>query len=60
MDGPRDCHTEWSEISQTEKNKYQILTHICGIQKNCTDAIENKHMDTQGEEEVWDDLGDWD
>ena len=24
------CHTEWSE-SEREKNKYHILTHICGI-----------------------------
>ena len=21
----------WSEVSQTEKNKYHILMHICGI-----------------------------
>ena len=26
-----------SELSQKEKNKYCILTHICGIQKNGTD-----------------------
>ena len=26
-----------SEVSQKEKNKYCILTNICGIQKNCTD-----------------------
>ena len=26
-----------SEVSQKEKNKYHILTHICGIQKNGTD-----------------------
>ena len=26
-----------SEISQKGKNKYRILTHICGIQKNGTD-----------------------
>ena len=26
-----------SELSQKEKNKYRILTHICGIQKNGTD-----------------------
>ena len=25
-----------SEVSQKEKNKYRILTHICGIQKNGT------------------------
>ena len=26
-----------SEVSQKEKNKYCILTHICGIWKNSTD-----------------------
>ena len=26
-----------SEVSQKEKNKYRILTHVCGIQKNGTD-----------------------
>ena len=26
-----------SEVSQKEKNKYYILTHTCGIQKNGTD-----------------------
>ena len=26
-----------SEVSQTEKDKYRILTHICGIQKNGRD-----------------------
>ena len=26
-----------SEVSQKEKNKYRISTHICGIQKNGTD-----------------------
>ena len=26
-----------SDVSQKEKNKYHILTHICGIQKNGTD-----------------------
>ena len=47
-----------SEVSQKEKNKYCILTHICGIKKNATDEpvckaeietdVENKHMDTKG------------
>ena len=48
-----------SEVSQKDKNKYRILTHICGIQKNgadepvCKAEIEttdvgNKHMDTKG------------
>ena len=26
-----------SEVSQKEKNKYRILTHICGIYKNGTE-----------------------
>ena len=26
-----------SEVSQKERNKYCILTHICGLQKNGTD-----------------------
>ena len=32
VDGPR----EWSksEVSQKEKNKYHLLTHICGLWKN--------------------------
>ena len=35
MDGPRNCHT--SEVNQKVKNKYCILMHICGIQKNGTE-----------------------
>ena len=30
MDGPRECHTQWS---QKEKSKYRILMHIHGILK---------------------------
>ena len=47
-----------SEVSQKEKNKYHILVHIYGIQKNGTDEpicragietdIENRLMDTAG------------
>ena len=47
-----------SEVSQKEKNKYRILTHICGIKKNGTDElickaetetdVENRRMDTKG------------
>ena len=58
-----------SEVSQKEKNKYRILTHICGIQKNATDepvckaAIETQTQRTyvwtpRGEGE-WGELGDW-
>ena len=28
MDGPRDCHTEWSKA---EKDKYDMISLICGI-----------------------------
>ena len=31
MDGPRACYTEWSEVSQKEKDKYNILMHVYGI-----------------------------
>jgi len=53
-----------SEVSQKEKEKYRILTHIYGIQKNGTEEficraangetdIENRPMDTgRGEERV--------
>ena len=50
-----------SEIGQKEKNKYCILMHICGIQKNGTNEpickaeieiqIGNKCIDTKGERE---------
>ena len=30
MDGPRYCHTKWS---QTEKDKYHMIQHVCGIFK---------------------------
>ena len=35
MDGPRDCHIEWSKSER--ENKYHILTLICGIWENGTD-----------------------
>ena len=44
-----------SEVIQKEKNKYCILTHICGIQKNgiddliCKQKQRQRHMDTKGE-----------
>ena len=59
-----------SEVSQKEKNKYRVISLICGIQKNDTDEfiykaeiesdVENKHMDTKGGSGGWDELGDWD
>ena len=28
-----------SEVSQKEKNKYRLLTHVCGVKKNGTDEL---------------------
>ena len=44
-----------SEVSQKEKNKYRILTHICGIQKNGTDEpISKGEVETQTQiTDVW-------
>ena len=37
-----------SEVSQKEKNKYRILTHICGTQKNGTDEpVFRSEIETQ-------------
>ena len=58
------------EVSQKEKNKHYILTHICGVQKNGIDDLiykteiktqmqRIKHRDIIGER-GWDELGDWD
>ena len=56
-----------SEVSQKEKNKYRILTHICGIQKNGTDEpicragierqMQRTDMWTRREGGGWDELG---
>ena len=47
-----------SEVSQKEKEKYRILTHICGIQKNGTEEfsyreeMKDRHREqTYGHEE---------
>ena len=68
VDGPRDCHTEWS---QKEKNKYCMLMLYVESGKNGIDLIckaqleiqtENKRMDNKGLGKGWwwDELGDWD
>ena len=31
VDGRRDCHT--SEVSQIQKVKYHMISHVCGIEK---------------------------
>ena len=58
-----------SKVSQKEKNKYRILTHACGIQKNGTDGpicrsgIEMQMQETDMWQQGWwwcDELGDWD
>ena len=57
-----------SKVSQKEKNKYHILTHVCGIQKNGTDEpifrarveTQRTDMQTQGARGGWDKLGDQD
>ena len=37
-----------SEVSQKEKNKYHILMHICGVQKNGTNkCICKAEIETQ-------------
>ena len=37
-----------SERSQNEKNKYRILTHVCGIQNNgLDDLIFKREIETQ-------------
>ena len=58
-----------SEVSQKEKNKYHILAHIYGIQKDGTDELICKEeIETQAQrtnvwtpsgEGEWDELGDW-
>ena len=62
-----------SRVSQKEKNKYRILMHVCGTQKNGTDEqgwraeVETQLQRTnvwtpRGENRCgeWDELGDWD
>ena len=59
-----------SEVSQKEKNKYHILTHVCGTQKNGTNELIYKtEIESQIQKtNLWlpggkggkDKLGDWD
>ena len=60
-----------NEVSRKEKNKYRIISPICGIQKNDTDELTCKtEIETQmqrtnvwirrEEGGGWDELGDWD
>ena len=57
-DGPRDCHTEWSE-SEREKQMVNINVYMWTLEKwyrwiylqsrNRDSQVENKHMDTKRE-----------
>ena len=70
MDGPRDCHTEWSKLNN---NKYHMLSLICVYLKwykwykwtsvqNRNRLIDIENKVTVTEEEKWgrDQLGVWD
>ena len=69
VDGPRDCHTEWSKSERENQISY-INTYMWDLEKwySWTDLqgrsrdthVENKRMDTKGET-VWkgDDGGWW-
>ena len=69
VDGPRDCHTEWSK-SETEKQISYINAYMWILEKwyrwtslkcrNRDTNVENKSMDTKGGSGGWDELGDWD
>ena len=49
VDGPRDCHTQWS---QKVKNKYHLLTHVCGIWKKWYRGtyLKSRNRDTDEEQ----------
>ena len=36
MDETRDCYTEWSKL---EKDKYHMISFICGLKKNDTGKL---------------------
>ena len=71
MDGPRECHTEWSK-SEREKQILYINAYMWNLEKwwnypickvEMETDIQNKCMNTKeecGGGEVWDKLGDWD
>ena len=69
VDGPRDCHTEWSK-SERGKRMLYINAYMWNLEKwykwsylqsrNRDTDIENKHTDTKGEGGEWDELGDRD
>ena len=58
VDGPRDCHTEWSK-SEIEKQISYNIAYMWNLEKlyrwtylqsrNTDTDVENKRMDTKGE-----------
>ena len=69
MDGPRDCHTEWSK-PEREKQILYINAYLWNLEKwfkwtrlkgkNRDTDVENKGMDTKWGKGGWDELGGWD
>ena len=69
VDGPRECHTEWSK-SEREKWISYINVYMWHLEKwyrwsylqsrNADTVVENKCMDTKGKGGGWEELGDWD
>ena len=72
VDGPSDCHTEWSK-SEREKQISYINAYMWNLEKwyrwtglqgrNGDTDVENKRMDTKGGKRQggwWDELGDCD
>ena len=72
VNGPRDCHTEWSK-SEREKQMSYINAYLWYLEKwyrwtglqgrNRDTDVENKCMDTKGGKQGGgrgDELGDWD
>ena len=67
VDGPRDCHTEWSKSGREKQISYNIV-YMWNLEKwyqwvylqsrNRETDVENGHMDMG--EGRGDELGDWD
>ena len=67
MNGPRECHTEWSK-SEREKQISYNNAYMWNLEKcyrcsylqsrNRDTDVENKCMDTKGETGGWEELGD--
>ena len=66
VDGPRDCHTEWSK-SEREKQISYINAYMWNLEKwyrwtglqgrNRDTDVENKRMETKGGKQEWGGVG---